>query len=87
MKVKPHSTELFLRIVQRPTLKLIFQLLIKLVKLKSKKLLFVLDKGKLFNLIEYFFPHELNVNFELKLSAILQPNIYFHVIFVVYIPV
>ncbi len=87
MKFKPHSAELFFRIVQSPTLELIFKLFINFVELKSKKLLFVLDKGKLLDLIEYFFPHELNVDFEFKLSAIFKSDVNFHVIFIVYVSV
>jgi hypothetical protein len=80
LEFEPHSAELFFRVVQTPALELFFQFLVDLIKLKRKKLLFVLYKGKLLYLVKYFLPHILNIHLKLELSPIFESNIDLHVV-------
>ena len=86
MEFEPHSAELFFRVVQTPALVLFFQFFVNFIKLKRKKLLFVLYKGKLLYLVKYFLPHILNVHLKLKLPPILESNIDLHVVLAIDVP-
>ena len=82
-KFNSKSHKFLLNIIGLPSSEDIFKFPVELEMLKSKKLSFTLNKGKILNLIINFLPHPLGKNSKFEYPSIFQPNQQFIMVFFV----